>query len=667
MSILLWTLAILSTLATAFFTYRADRAHAVSLPWLTAGLRTILVALVWMLLLAPHIQLKKTETQKPLVVFLQDESSSIKTALGADSAAYRKSAEDLLNKLSKNYRVVRWGFGNQVVSDSLFRFRQSGTDLSMPLARVQDFFGNQNLGAVILASDGRFNQGLNPLFQKLSLGSPLYTLSIGDTAQPIDLRIPQVYANRSVSKNAQVEIRADLVATGCAGFEGEARLMEGSTQLGSIPISVKGDRFDKSLGFTIRAGAAGLHHYILQASTASGEKNIQNNRRDLFIEVVENKKNILIAAAAPHPDIAAIREALSGTEAYTVKVNIGLTLPAPETFDVLILHGWPQPNIADHFPGKAIWQIISPSSAQVSSPVAGLNLVPQQQHDAYAVSEPGFSAFSLPPGLNAVLDRLPPLSTAAGDIQPAPGTQVLFSQRNEKQPLWMVLPARHAQALLLGEGIWRWRFYEYRYFQNHSVVDECIRQTVALLAADAGGPPFRASIPKFEWNEGENVSLNAYLLNPAGEQVNGPDAQIVFTDSAGHTTRYSLERNGSAYRVYTGPQAPGTYKFNASTTYNGTRLNSGGSFVVTAVSQESMDQGADYRLLFGLAQRYGGQAFPASRMSDLYDSLSLDNRIRPMIIEHSSVVPLIDWKLFFFLILIVAAGEWLLRKYWLAQ
>lgn len=667
MTILLWILAILTTLATGFFTFRADRTQAVSKPWLTAGLRTLLVALVWLLLLAPHIRLKKTETQKPLIVFLQDESTSINTALGKDSAQYRKSVIDFLNKLSKDYRVVRWGYGNQVVSDSLFQFRQTATDISMPLARVQDFFGNQNLGAVILASDGRFNQGINPLFQKLSLGSPLYTLSIGDTAQPIDLRIPQVYSNRSVSKNAQVEIRADIVATGCAGFEGEVRLMEGSSQIASSPLSIGNERFDKSVGFTFPAGAAGLHHYVLQIAAAPGEKNVQNNRRDLFIEVVETRKNILIAAPAPHPDIAAIREALSGTEAYSVHVEIGPELSDPERYDVLILHGWPQPNIGSRFPGKSIWQIISPSSAQASSPAAGLNLQPHQQHDAYAVAEPGFSAFSLPPGLNAVLDRLPPLSTAGGDIQPAPGTQVLFSQRNEKQPLWLVQPARHAHALLMGEGIWRWRFYEYRYFQNHNVVDECIRQTVALLAADAGGPPFRASIPKFEWNEGENVNLNAYLLNPAGEQVNGPEAQVVITDSAGHETKYSFERNGSAYRVYTGPLAPGSYKFTASTTYKGVRMNSSGNFVVTTVSLESMDQGADYRMLYGLAQRYSGKTFPANRLNDLADSLRQDNRIRPLLIEHISIAPLIDWKLFFLLILIVATAEWLLRKYWLAQ
>ena len=54
-------------------------------------------------------------------------------------------------------------------------------------------------------------------------------------------------------------------------------------------------------------------------------------------------------------------------------------------------------------------------------------------------------------------------------------------------------------------------------------------------------------------------------------------------------------------------------------------------------------------------------------MASLYDSISQNQSIKPIIQSRDTTVPLVDWKWYFFLILLVAAIEWLLRKYWLAQ
>src|ERR1043165_5483920 len=355
MLIFLWILALLTILAAGYLTYRADVRRVVPYPWLTAGLRSLLVALVWALLLAPFIHITKTETERPIILFLQDESASIPLALKGDTATYRRDAQELINRLSSRYRVVTWGFGSEVRPDSLFRFREGTTDISAPLSRATEAFGSQNLGAIILATDGRFNQGIHPLYQSLALHSPLYSVSIGDTAMPKDLRIPQVYAPRTVAKDAQVEVRADVVATRCNGYNGSVQISEAGNTLGSSTISIPSERFDKSIGFSIKAGSPGLHHYIISIPPAEGETNTANNRRDLFIEVVESKKRILIAAAAPHPDVAALREALGGSDAYTVSIRIGEGVPSDLSgYEVVILHGLPSAE-APALRNKAAW------------------------------------------------------------------------------------------------------------------------------------------------------------------------------------------------------------------------------------------------------------------------------------------------------------------------
>lgn len=668
MSIALWILALLSILALGYLTWRSDKRRAVPYPWLTAGLRALLLTLVWALILAPGISIKRTETRQPVIVFLQDESASVPLALKGDTTAYTAAAQSLIKRLGEKFRVVTWGFGSSVRSDSLFRYRDGTTDISAPLARVRDFYGSQNLGAVILASDGRFNQGLHPLYQNLSWQAPVYAVSIGDTAVAKDLRITAVYAPRRVAKDAQVEIRVDLVAARLAGFNGSLRLREGNAELGRSSLSIPADRFDRAFSFSVKPGAAGLHHYTIEAEPAPGELNRSNNRKDVFIEVTETRKRIVLAAAAPHPDLAAIREALSGTDAYSLTTRIGSGLPAPAEYDVLILHGLPTGAAGEVPANKAVWYIVAQTTGRfTSSAASAIQLQPAAVRDAYPELNTSFSAFTLPPGTAALAGRLPPLSIPAGSLTPAGNTQSLFNDKSGSQGLWFVQPGTAPQAILLGEGLWRWRLYEYRYTQSHAVVDECIRQTIALLAANPTDAPLRVELPKYEWSDGENIAFNAYLLNAAGQQVTTPDISLALTDSSGRKQAFSFERSGTGYRLNIGQLPPGSYRYAAAAKHEGRELRANGAFIVVNVPLESLETGADFPLLNSLAREYGGAAVSSAQMASLYDSIASNVNVRPVLEERELHIPLVDWKWYFFLILIVAAAEWLIRKYWLAM
>jgi hypothetical protein len=332
----------------------------------------------------------------------------------------------------------------------------------------------------------------------------------------------------------------------------------------------------------------------------------------------------------------------------------------------VILHGLPSGDVPA-LRGKSVWYITSQTTGAFTTPAATLAIAPATQHDAYPALNASFSAFTQPQGLASVLDRMPPLSAAGGTATPGPATQVFLKDRGNGMPLWMLQPGTAPQALLLGEGLWRWRLYEYRYFHNHAVIDECIRQTVALLAANTSDNPFRVSLPKYEWSDGENIGFDAYLLNAAGEQINTPDAALTITDSAGKRQSFSFERIGAAYRLNIGQLPSGAYTYAAATTFNGKRYAAGGSFVVASVPLEALEVGADYGLLYALSKKYGGSTVRSQQMGTLYDSIARNESIKPVIESRDSTVPLVDWKWYFFLILLVATAEWLLRKYWLAQ
>jgi hypothetical protein len=676
MNFIFWLIAALLSGGAGYWVYKSDKKRAVPHPWLTALLRSIVIFLTLLLVLAPVFTITHNETQKPIIVFLQDNSSSIAPALGADTATYGKNARTLLRRLSGKYKVVQWGFGSQVQEDSLFQYHQSATDIAAAIARVQDYFGKQNLGAVIVATDGRFNQGTNPLYQPLALHSPVYTVAIGDSAAQKDLRIANVYANKEVSLNSQFEIRCDVIAAQCSGYSNSIQLLEGGINISSSLINITTDRYDRSVSFTIKAIKAGMHHYTIYAPYADGEKNTTNNRRDVFVDVIEEKKNILIASAAPHPDVNAIKEALSGIETYKVTVRTLDNLPASlNDYQVIILHQLPMAGtkVAEEIrtSGKPVWYILGSHTD-----ITAINQLQKQLtltmdanalRDVLVTYNSTFNLFTLPQNTQAVLDKMPPLSAPAGSVKVGPNAGVLFNDKQNKDPVWLLQQGIVPMALLTGNGIWRWRLYEYKNFGTHNVVDECIRQTISFLATNTNDKPFTVNLPKNVWHDDEPVILNAALLNPNNEQVNTPEAQITITDSARNKHNFALERSGTAYRLNVGVWAGGTYTYSAHTVYNGKTYNANGSFAVDGIPLELMETGADYPLLYGLARKYDGSLVPAANIVSLYDTITHNAQIKSVLLANTQTVPLVDWKWYFFLLLAIAITEWLLRKYWLAQ
>ena len=72
----------------------------------------------------------------------------------------------------------------------------------------------------------------------------------------------------------------------------------------------------------------------------AGEFTYQNNTRTVYIEVIDSRSKILLYSHAPHPDIAALQQALAGNENYEVLVKYSNDLRSipVHTLDLVIWH-----------------------------------------------------------------------------------------------------------------------------------------------------------------------------------------------------------------------------------------------------------------------------------------------------------------------------------------
>jgi len=674
MLFLYFFIALIVSAAAAVLVYRADKKRGVPKPLVTALLRAMVIFLTLILIISPKIKKRNVEEQKPIVLLLQDNSNSIKKALGNDAVTYQKKLLELQNKIAESYRLVSYNLDGPYPKDSVQRYTAGSTNLTKAISEATELYSQQNLSAIILASDGWYNEGNNPLYAEIPLNGALYSIAIGDTAIPQDIRIAKLYANKSTSLNSQWEVRADIVATRCNGVQQNVVLCNAEGNIvATAPISINSNQFDASVVFSVKANKVGLQQFSVRTPKIAQELNIANNTASIFVEVLEEKKKVLLLAAAAHPDIKAISDALKGLDQYELTIKMANELPNKlQEYAAIILHQIPSNSntiSAANFKNKNLWLITGLQNNyfevnQLQKAVSfGLGIATRSVEPVFNTS---FSSFSLPNNIAAISDILPPLSVSASDFNANANSQVLFNDKNGKA-LWALLSGQHNSAVLCGEGLWRWRLYEYKNTKQHLVVDECIRQTLNFLTANNNAKPFRTELPKYIWNNPEHVSINAFLYNANNEQINKPEANLVVKDSNGRSMNFSFERNGNAYRLDLGALAPGTYNYVATTIYEGKNLSDQGKFMVSTSTLEDQENGCNYPLMYALAAKNKGACFNTQNMLSVYDSIARNQGIKPLLNEQIEQTDLIDWKWLFAIILFMVTAEWLLRKYWMAM
>ena len=108
--------------------------------------RFLLISFLAFLLLDPIVKSSKEIKEKPVIVILQDVSSSINKNI-------KKELEDFSSKL-KDLDVFKYSFSDRIYDD--FSEKNNGlyTNISKVINEINNRFSNRNLSSIVLASDG---------------------------------------------------------------------------------------------------------------------------------------------------------------------------------------------------------------------------------------------------------------------------------------------------------------------------------------------------------------------------------------------------------------------------------------------------------------------------------------------------------------------------------
>jgi hypothetical protein len=676
-------ICLLTGLLYAWLLYRKDKSFIESRKWLARllfGLRFSVVSLLVFLLFSPLLRFVTRTVEKPVIVILQDNSASLVN--DKNQGYFKKDWPEQLQKLeeslSENYEVKKYSFSDRILDSFNLDYKGKETDISAVYKEVNNLYLNRNVGAVIVATDGIYNKGVSPLYVRNELKAPVYTIALGDTTLKRDLMVQQVNHNQLAYLNNTFPVEVNIDARKLQGKSSVLRIEKNGKLLESRPINITGNSFLKKEEFRFKADESGIQKYRVTLSPVDGEFTQANNVRDFFIEVLDSRQKVLILADAPHPDVAAIRFSLQQNENYEVDVQMGENFnSSTKPYSLVVMHQLPSRNnpatkVLNEVQtnGTPVWFIAGQNSGiQALNQAQGILQFNNSRggfNDAQPRLNKDFSLFTLSEELMAASVNLEPLQVMNAGIKLQPQATVLFNQRIGSVDTQFPLLAFSSsvdkkQAVLAGEGIWRWRLQSFAEKQDHSLFDNFLSRIVQFLSVRTERRNLRI-VTANSFAENESVTFEAEVYNAAYELVNTPDVSLTILDENGKKFPYTFTRTASAYRLDAGLLNAGEYKYEALTNVSGKQYQASGRFVVRPVVAELINTTADHNLLKTWAERNQGKMGLPTQVSTLPELIGKREDVKPVSHSETRLEELIRIEWIFAFLLALLSAEWFLRR-----
>lgn len=671
--------------------YLGSRQFSDKGPWLKKvlfALRATAVALLSILLLGPLLRYYINIEEEPVLIVALDNSESLKIA--DDSLALNNLYEQLgafSENISGNIQIDYLLFGEEVrpVPTLDPDFSDRSTDLSGLLEYINNTYDGRNLAGAVIATDGIYNQGANPIYTGSNHTSPLHFVTLGDTSVRRDLLIRRILHNRLAYLGEKFSIQVDVAATMANGKSSELRIFSiGSNGdrelLHAENIDIDKNDFFYTAEVVLDADNPGLQRYQVTLTSIENEVSTDNNSRDFYVEILDNREKILILGATPHPDLGTIKTLLEGYKNYEVELHTIADWEGDfDEYSLIVLHQIPSSDpstlsvlenaLAEDDPLLFILGTQSNinrfNQAQNLLDITGGG---NRQNDATPVVNDKFNPFSFDSELYNRLQSFVPLQSPFGEYALSPAANTLLFQRigqvDTEMPLLTMGEIENRRiGIIAGEGIWKWRLYEFSSFDQTEATSDLLLKTLQYLSIRDDDRRLRVYSDDNLYSENEVVTFEAEYYNASMQRINEADVSLTISDREGNQYSYNFDRRDDHYILQTGPFNPGDYRYIAEVSAGMEQFRAEGGFTVSPLQLESINLEANHELLRQLAGENNGRVFHQNDSDQLTNLLNQESDFKPII--HSTLRTNLVLNLFWICLslMLLLFAEWFLRRY----
>ena len=639
-------------------------------------LRFLIVFTLLLLLLNPALSILHQIEEKPLLIVAQDNSASI--LKNKDSLyyqyEYKASLDKVIAELEDKFEIVQLNFGASISQNTNFDFTENRTDISAVMEYAIRNFVTRKPEGMILLTDGIYNSGVNPRYKIPSF--PVYAVGLGDTISYPDVYIQTVEADKFNFLNTIFPIKVEIAALQQKGQTVKCILRENGNKIAEKKIKIDHNNFLTETIFEVEAKRKGLIRYSIHVETDFSERTLENNKANTWINIIDNSAQIAVFATAPHPDIAAIVNAVNVSGMYRCSLHSFSESIDTLKAKLLILHN---PDTSDPNYRRlvkeaqkrkvSIWNILT-NRKNISDFARydkhyQVNFNTELNEYATVKMNPTFPYFEFTDAEIAGFSNYPPVTVPLGEIHIGAG-RTLFNQAIKNIGTTNGIISFYEQegsriAYFWGEGLWRWRFYSYQENGNHELFNTLVNKIVAYLIVQRGNERFIHDT-KSIYEEVEEVLINAELYNDSYELINTPEVKFELKHNDKKFS-YSLNRHSDKYYINLGNLPTGEYSYQLSTDLKGEVFNKKGIFYVRSHNSELNNIIANRALLQEITIASAGELFTPQELDKLARKLITNSELKPAYRSETEFMDLSRMKILGFILILLLCTEWFLLKY----
>ncbi len=668
-TILFIVLSVIIALLLALFQY-AYRSKLNKLNILFIFLRFVTYFSILLLLINPKFEKIKYYNEKPNLVLAIDNSSSIKFLEQDENVENLLEAIKSNKELNNKFNIDYFSFGNELRTLDTIEFDDRRTNLSRVFSDLDQIYKN-SVSPTLLISDGNQTYGYDYEFTAGEYDQPIYSIILGDTITYSDLKIEQINVNRYAYLKNQFPVEAIINYNGNESVKTDFIVKKGNQTVYRKSISLSKLENSQIINFTLAANPAGVISYSAAIAPLEIEKNKINNFKDFGVEVIDQKSKIALISDIIHPDLGAIKKSIESNEQRTVSiVKPNEIFNKLNDFQLIILY---QPNnsfkpVYDELNklnknilivtgSKTDWSFLNSIQKNYYKKVSNLTEDYQpllnENFNTFIVNDMDFQSF-------------PPLTSFFELVEfKTRSESILFKAVNgivTDQPLLSVLEYdNRREAVLFGEGIWRWRAQSFINEKSFSGFDNFMAKIVLYLASNNQKSRLTVDHESFYYGN-DDIIISAQYFNKNYESESTRKCSDRDKDeNTGSIKTLPFVFDKNKYQVSLNNLPASDYSFVVKVSDE--PLSQSGKLKILDYNVEQQFLNANVTKLKRIAANANGNSYFVKNADKLFSDLLEDDRYITIQKSNKNTVPLIDFKILLFLIILSLALEWFLRKY----
>jgi len=654
-------------LSIAIFQYIYNAKKRTKKQYVFALLRFLTLFLLGFLLLNPKFNQKTQRLVKPNLVVAIDNSNSIKKLHQHKNATHFLKALQS-SALSDKFNIEYYRFGKQLNPLDSLSFTATQTNISNVFSSLKEVY-QSTTSPTIIVTDGNQTFGEDYVVSSLTYKQPIYPVVLGDSILKTDLKINHIQHNKYAFLNNEFPVEITIDYTGQSSVNQTLTIYNKKRKIFSKKLHFSIDNKTQVINTTLKANRVGKQYYTVKISTLPTEENTVNNIRNFSVSVIDERTKVLLISDILHPDLGAFKKAIESNKQRKVTV-----VKPTDSFDInnyqMVIVYQPNPTFKsvyailkqlqkNHLTVTGLhtdWAFLNSVSTQFKRSVIN------QEQEYLARANTGFNLFQY----NELdVNSYPPLKDLYGDLELKNSANTLLYQQignvNTQAPLLTFFEeGSRREALLIGEGIWKWRAKSFMNTKSFENFDAFIGKTVQFLASNTKKQRLVVDA-KDEFYLGE-TRIDAQFFDKNYQFDGNKQLRCKLINAQTKTIQnYDFFNKNNGYTLNLSALKAGKYQYIVSV--SGTKIMKKGSFEVLDFNIEAQFLNADVTKLRQLATNATNKLYFSADYKTLFEALNTNEQYKTVQKEEITQQPLINWKYLLGIILLLLAIEWLMRKY----